>query len=189
MDFERVLSLVEVERIVAVHAPACPRRPPRLTTAQLCAGLVYHHLQPGGTLAEHLEALTGQRLSDSAASQRRLKMPREVFETILEAALVPLAEAARHPHAFYAGLRLVGIDGTQFSLQNTPAILGSIPKTASRRLEAAFAKPTSPRAKAASGGSIWSNGSRFARRAARTPRSFSTACKTPLSGRERGSGG
>ena len=67
-------------------------------------------------------------------------MPREVFETILEVALAPLAEAAEQPQAFYAGLRLVGIDGTQFSLQNTPAILGSMPKAASRRLDAAFAK-------------------------------------------------
>ena len=68
---------------------------PALTSAQLCAGLVYHHLQPRGTLAEHLEALTGEHLSDSAASQRRLKMPREVFETILEAALAPSGRACR----------------------------------------------------------------------------------------------
>ena len=67
-------------------------------------------------------------------------MPREVFETILEVALAPLAEPAGQPHAFYAGLRLVGVDGTQFSLQNTPAILGQMPKAASRRLGSAFAK-------------------------------------------------
>lgn len=135
-----MLSLAELERIVAAHAPVLPRRPPRLSGAQLCAGLVYHHLQPRGTLAEHLEALTGEHLSDSAASQRRLKMPREIFETILEVALVPLAERTRQPEAFYAGLRLVGIDGTQFSLQNTPTILGAMTKAASRRLGSAFAK-------------------------------------------------
>lgn len=129
-----------MERIIAAHAPVLPGRPPRVTSAQLCAGLVYHHLQPRGTLAEHLEALTGEHLSDSAASQRRLKMPSAVFERILEVALGPLAEPARQPEAFHAGLRLVGIDGTQFSLQNTPAILGSMSKAASRRLDAAFAK-------------------------------------------------
>ena len=98
-----MLSWTELERIAATQAPVLSRRPPRLTTAQLCAGLVYHHLQPGGTLAAHLEALTGEHLSDSAASQRPLKMPRALFETILEAALVPVAELARHPEAFHAG--------------------------------------------------------------------------------------
>ena len=125
---------------MAAHAPVLPGRPPRITSAQLCAGLVYHHLQARGTLSEHLEALPGERLSDSAASQRRLKMPATVFERILEVALAPLAEPAAQPQAFYAGSRLVGIDGTQFSLQNPPAILGAMTKAASRRLGAAFAK-------------------------------------------------
>lgn len=60
---------------------------------------------------------------------------------ILESALVPLAEPALHPEAFYAGQRLVGIDGTQFSCGNTPRILGTMTKAASRRFTAAaFAK-------------------------------------------------
>ena len=67
-------------------------------------------------------------------------MPWEVFAALLEAALVPLAEPALHPEAFYAGRRLVGIDGTQFSCGNTPRILGTMTKAASRRFEAAFAK-------------------------------------------------
>ena len=41
---------------------------------------------------------------------------------------------------FYAGRRLAGIDGTQVSCSNTPRILGTMTKVASRRSEAAFAK-------------------------------------------------
>ena len=41
---------------------------------------------------------------------------------------------------FLHGYRLVGVDGTQFSVVNTPAILAQLPKAASRRFKAAFAK-------------------------------------------------
>ena len=53
---------------------------------------------------------------------------------------MPLADPTLQPEAFYAGKRLVGIDGTQFSVGNTPRILGTMTKAASRRFEAAFAK-------------------------------------------------
>ena len=138
-DFERLLPVRQLEEIVALHGPRL-RRPPRLPAAELLRGLVYHVSQPQGTLATHLHELTGKKISDSAASQRRLTMPWEVFEAILAQALVPLADPTRQPEAFYAGLRLVGIDGTQFSCANTPRILGTMTKAATRRFEAAFAK-------------------------------------------------
>ena len=138
-DFERVLPAATLEAILAQHGPA-KRCPPRLSGTQLLAGLVYHVSQPSGSLGAHLGELTGQSISDSAASERRLAMPWQVFAAILEAALVPLAEPALHPDAFYAGRRLVGLDGTQFSCANTPQILGTMTKAASRRFEAAFAK-------------------------------------------------
>ena len=138
-DFERVLPAATLEAILAQHGPA-KRCPPRLSGTQLLAGLVYHVSQPSGSLGAHLGELTGQSISDSAASERRLAMPWQVFAAILEAALVPLAEPALHPDAFYAGRRLVGVDGTQFSCANTPQILGTMTKASSRRFEAAFAK-------------------------------------------------
>ena len=106
----------------------------------MLAGLVYHVSQKRGSFGAHLAELTGEKISEAAASERRLAMPWEVFAAILQAALVPLAEPARHPEAFYAGRRLVGLDGTQFSCANTPRILGTMTKAASRRFEAAFAK-------------------------------------------------
>jgi hypothetical protein len=55
-------------------------------------------------------------------------------------ALKPLADPDRQPECFYQGYRLVGVDGTQWSVGNTPQILSELPKAASRRLQAAFAK-------------------------------------------------
>jgi hypothetical protein len=79
-------------------------------------------------------------MSDSAISQRRSNLPTQVFDTIMEVALEPKAQLAKHPEAFYRGLRLVGIDGSQYSLSNTPQILRDLPKVPSRRMKAAFAK-------------------------------------------------
>ena len=138
-DFERLLSVNALQTILAEHGPL-PRGRAQISGAELLMGLVYHVSQPQGTLAAHLHALTGQKISDSAASQRRLTMPWEVFEAILAQALAPLADPKRQPEAFYAGLRLVGIDGTQFSCANTPRVLGTMTKAATRRFEAAFAK-------------------------------------------------
>lgn len=119
-----------------------PRRrcPPWVSAYELFGGLVYHALQSRGTLATHMGRLSGKQISDSALSQRRATLPWAVFEAVMEAALRPLADADQHPQAFYAGLRLVGLDGTHFSCANTPRLLRAMTKAASRRLEAAFAK-------------------------------------------------
>ncbi|MBK8092238.1 MAG: hypothetical protein IPK32_09750 [Verrucomicrobiaceae bacterium] len=44
--------------------------------------------------------------------------------------LVPLACEQRHPACFFAGLRLVGIDGGQWNLLNTVQINAQVPKAA-----------------------------------------------------------
>ena len=93
-----------------------------------------------GTLVEHLAMLSGLEMSGSSASERRQALPWAVFVKILDLALSPLAQAGKHRQAFYHGLRLVAIEGTQFSLVNTPQILKSCTKAATRRLKAAFAK-------------------------------------------------
>ena len=138
-DFERLLSVNRLQAILAERGPL-RRGLAQISGPELLMGLVYHVSQPQGTLAAHLHELTGKQISDSAASQRRLTMPWEVFEAILAQALAPLADPKRQPEAFYAGLRLVGLDGTQFSCANTPPILGTMTKAATRRFEAAFAK-------------------------------------------------
>lgn len=116
------------------------RRGRKLARSNFVHALVFHPLRQLGTLAQHVNELFGQDISESAMAQRRARLPWELFARLLELALRPLAEATVHPHAFYQGWRLVGIDGTQFSLSNTPRVLGSLSKAAARRMRAAFAK-------------------------------------------------
>ena len=115
-------------------------RPPKLSVSQLVRALVFHVMMGAGTLIEHLAMLSRIELSGSSASERRQTLPWEVFARILDLALSPLAQESQHRQAFYQGLRLVAIDGTQFSLVNTPQILKTCTKAAARRLKAAFAK-------------------------------------------------
>jgi hypothetical protein len=116
------------------------RRSPKLSTHELVMGLVFHCLQGCGTLVENIRMATGKRIAKSSVSERRQNLPWEVFVTIMKAALRPKADEEKHPHAFYKGWRLVAMDGTQFSVGNTPQILASLTKAASRRMKAAFAK-------------------------------------------------
>jgi len=116
------------------------RRGRKLRSDQCAQALVYHGLRRAGTLSQHVKELFGIDISDSALAQRRARLPWELFARLLALALQPLANRRQHAGAFSQGLRLVGIDGTQWSVRNTPRILGSLSKAASRRLEAAFAK-------------------------------------------------
>lgn len=137
--FERMIPSPQFKQMCEEYAPR-PRSAPKLSAPQLISGLVYHQLQEGGTLANNSGRLHSIRMSDSAHAQRRRLLPVELFEQIVGAALSPLADPAAHPESFYQGYRLVGVDGTQFSVINTPAILAQLPKAATRRFKAAFAK-------------------------------------------------
>lgn len=137
--FERMILPEDLRALCQTHAPV-PRTPPKLTASQVVSGLVYHQLRGSGTLAQNAFDLHQISMSESAFSQRRQGLPQELFDQITEAALRPLADAQKHPQAFYKGLRLVGLDGTQCSVSNTPRLLAAVPKAASRRLQAAFGK-------------------------------------------------
>jgi len=56
------------------------------------------------------------------------------------AALQPKADPHEHPEAFYHGLRLCGVDGSLFSVTNTPQVKKQMRKARSRRGRAAFPK-------------------------------------------------
>jgi len=135
-------QLVSPHRLRTLWRQCHPRaRRGRKLTGQQCAtAQVYHALRRQGTLSQHVKELFGIEISDAAMTQRRARLPWEIFTRLLELALQPLAQPRQHAGAFYQGLRLVGIDGTQWSVRNTPRILGSLSKAASRRLGAAFAK-------------------------------------------------
>jgi len=64
-----------------------------------------------------------------------------VFADLMRRALRPRA-TRRQPEAFWRGWRLLALDGTQFSLTNTPQIAATTTKARTRRGRAAFAKLT-----------------------------------------------
>jgi hypothetical protein len=72
--------------------------------------------------------------------QRRQRLPWEIFRRIMDVVLVARAEVRKHPQAFYQGLRLVGLDGTCFGLQNVPRIVRAMGKATTRRFKEAFAR-------------------------------------------------
>ncbi len=99
-------------------------------------------MNAAGTLAQPGAQLFEDSLCDSALSARRARLPWEVFTQLMRLGLRTLAQLALHPEAFWRGWRLVALDGTQFSLTNTPPIKATTRKAKSRRGRAAFAKIT-----------------------------------------------
>jgi hypothetical protein len=83
---------------------------------------------------------SGKDITDGALAQRRALLPWEIFDAILGVALKPKADPKRHAEAFYHGLRLCGIDGSTFSIANTPQVKKQMRKARSRRGRAAFPK-------------------------------------------------
>jgi hypothetical protein len=116
------------------------RRPPFITAVELIQSLVFHVIAETGTLAQHVKQLTGKTITDGALAQRRALLPPTVFDQMMSAALHPKANPERHPEAFYHGLRLCGVDGTTFSVTNTPQVKKQMRKAKSRRGKAAFPK-------------------------------------------------
>lgn len=116
------------------------RRPPTLSAVELIQGLVFHVVAEAGTLAQHVKQLTGKDITDGALAQRRALLPPALFEQLMSAALKPKAVPGQHPEAFYHGLRLCGVDGSLFSVTNTPQVKKQMRKARSRRGRAAFPK-------------------------------------------------
>jgi len=93
-----------------------------------------------GTLAQHFFELYQAPLADSSWSDRRVRLPWEIFTQLMQRALGPRVQRRRHPEAFWRGWRLMATDGTQFSVTNTPVIKATQRKAKARRGRAAFAK-------------------------------------------------
>jgi len=135
-------ELIPASRLRSVLRRWGPRRrcPPRIRADELIDGLVFHAVAGGGTLARHVKQLSGKAITDGALAQRRGLLPWEIFEAILGDALKPKADPKRHGEAFYHGLRLCGIDGSTFSIANTPQVKKQLRKARTRRGRAAFPK-------------------------------------------------
>ena len=108
--------------------------------SSLLAALVFHLMNSAGNLAEHFGMLFEDSLNDSSCASRRARMPWEVFTELMQRTLRPLARKKRDSEAFWRGWRLLAMDGTQFSVTNTPQVKRTQRKAKSRRGRAAFAK-------------------------------------------------
>jgi hypothetical protein len=117
-------------------------RKPRVPLTQVLPALTFHVMHDTGTLAEHLFQLFRTPLADSSWSDRRQRLPWAIFAELMRRALRPRATPRQHREAFWRGWRLIGLDGTQFSLINTPQVTATVTKAATRRGRAAFAKLT-----------------------------------------------
>jgi hypothetical protein len=113
---------------------------PKLCASKLLISLVYHVMAGSGIFSEHVFKIFGVSIKDSSLSERRQRMGFEPFAWLMKHALMPMADPIRDPTCFYKGWRLCGIDGSRWSVTNTPQILAKMSKAISRRFEAAFAK-------------------------------------------------
>jgi hypothetical protein len=116
-------------------------RKPRVSVDKLLQALTFHVMQGAGTLAEHFFELFEEPLANSSWSDRRIRLPWEVFADLMRRALRPVA-TRRQREAFWRGWRLTALDGTQYSVTNTPQITATTTKAHTRRGRAAFAKIT-----------------------------------------------
>lgn len=129
--------------LVPEGMPQLPRRrgrKPRVSLDQILQALTFHVTQGAGTLAEHFFELFEEPLADSSWSDRRRRLPWDVFADLMRRALRPIATRRQHPEAFWRGWRVLALDGTQYSVINTPQVTATTTKAASRRGRAAFAK-------------------------------------------------
>ena len=120
--------------------PSRRGRTPRAPLTQVLSALTFHVMTGPGTLGEHFAALFDAPLADSSLADRRARLPWEIFTELMRRMLRPRATPRGEPTAFWRGWRLTALDGTQWSLTNTPQITAQVRKARTRRGRAAFAK-------------------------------------------------
>jgi hypothetical protein len=117
-------------------------RKPRVPLTQILSALTFHVMAGPGTLGEHFAELFATPYADSSLADRRIRLPWEIFEDLMRRVLRGRATPADQPDAFWGGWRLLALDGTQFSLTNTPQMVPPVRKARTRRGRAAYAKLT-----------------------------------------------
>ena len=85
--------------------------------------------------------ISGVSISNEAAIQRRGGLNWKCFEALFAQVLRPRALSGQHEESFYHGHRLLGVDGSEWSLRNTQAICASSrPRHSNGKKDAAFYK-------------------------------------------------
>ena len=91
------------------------------------SGLAWAAGQPGG-----------QRIAKSSISAVRTKIGFEPLQDLMDMHCVPLAEPGAHPEAFFAGLRVVAMDGSNFELPDEAANVKAFGYPGSRTGQAGY---------------------------------------------------
>lgn len=93
-------------------------------------------------MAQGLSWMQGSKavatVASSSISVARAKVGCAPLHSLYERCCVPLADPVKQPHAFYSGLRLVAIDGTNFELSDEPANSAEFGRPGSRTGRAAY---------------------------------------------------
>lgn len=108
-------------------------RPAGVELCLLLASTIRQKLFTLGGVEKHLDKISGTRLAASTVSRRLARVDRSQLEAINQNLLGPIGNRRNNPEGYHGRHRLVGIDGTRFTLQNTEAILEKVPKSKCRR--------------------------------------------------------
>lgn len=106
---------------------------------QIVASLIGEFIHLEGSLAQVMFRLYQVPVSDSALSQRRVRLGKAIFAQIARRVLGPLTQREDHADAYLKDWLLVGIDGSKWSLPNTVQNQ-DVPRARTRRGAAAFGK-------------------------------------------------
>jgi hypothetical protein len=131
----------KLRRLRERHAQGTQGRE-KVPFATFVYSLIAHALSASGSLGQHLRLLSRVNISDSAAQQRRAQLPWEWFKALFDEVLKPRAVRGEHAESFLDSMRLIAVDGSQWSLRNTEAIIAeAAPRHRNQKgLSAAFCK-------------------------------------------------
>jgi hypothetical protein len=97
------------------------------------------HVLHGVGIFSHTAALLNTKpVSATTLSERRTSLGEKPWADTFERYLAHTTDGDSLSGAFYMGLRLVGIDGTNFNVSNTPTIKATTVKIKSRKSFSAF---------------------------------------------------
>lgn len=108
-------------------------RPAGVELCSLLVSTIRQKLFTRGPVEEHLKKTTGKDLAGSTISRRLARTEASQLKAVSERLLGPIGDRQNNPEGYHGRYRLVGIDGTRFTLQNTEAITAKVPKSKCRR--------------------------------------------------------
>lgn len=144
----RVYPAEQVQQALAEHGVGSQRirRFPALVGTYYCMALSLYpeaaYEDVFAVVAQGLAWMRGEEavttVAKSSISAARSKIGYAPLRTLYERACVPLATAREQPEAFYAGLRLVAIDGSNFEVPDEQANAAAFGYPGSRTGHAAY---------------------------------------------------